>query len=213
MFAKLLENGISSKLINIFKSLYSKMKLGVKHDISNRKFSSNVGVLQGDVCSPAFFSLFINDLPNCLSVNLLEIRVVDILIKILMFADDMAIFSTTREGLQAGLKDLESYCKKWGLILNTEKTKIVVFRKGGKLSKEDKWEFKGNNIEVVPSFRYLGCHLSSGGSVKLHINNIVDSARRGLFALKQYISTNPEILMSLQLERFDIMIKPNINLW
>lgn len=40
------------------------------------------------------------------------------------------------------------------------------------------------------------------------MNTIVDSARRGLFLLKQYISTNPEILPGLQLELFDIMIKP-----
>ena len=90
------------------------MKLGIKNDVSNRKFASNLGVLQGEVCSPVIFSLFINDLPEYLSDDSLGVQVVDILIKILMFADDMAIFSTTREGLQTGLNNLHSYCRKIG---------------------------------------------------------------------------------------------------
>ena len=68
-----------------------------------------------------------------------------------MFADDMALFSTTREGLQAGLNSLKIYCLKWGLTVNTEKTKVVVFRKGGKNSQEDKWTYNGKNIDVVSS--------------------------------------------------------------
>ena len=184
------------------------MKLGIKNDVSNRKFASNMGVLQGEVCSPAIFSLFINDLPDCLSDNSLGVQVVDILIKILMFADDMAIFSSTREGLQIGLNNLYSYCTKWGITVNTEKTKIVVFRKGGKLAKEDKWSFNGKNIEVVNIFKYLGCFLSAQCNFKKHIENAIESARKGLFLLKQYISTNPEILPISQLELFNTMIKP-----
>ena len=167
-----------------------------------------MGVLQGEVCPPAIFSLFINDLPEYLSDDSLGVQVVDILIKILMFADDMAIFSTTREGLQTGLNNLHSYCRKWGITVNTEKTKIVVFRKGGKLSKDDKWSFNGYNIQVVNIFKYLGCHLSTQCTFKTHIDKAVESARKGLFLLKQYISTNPEILPKSQLEIFDTMIKP-----
>ena len=49
-----------------------------------------------------------------------------------MFADDMAIFSTTIEGLQIGLNNLAEYCKKWGIAVNVSKTKIVILEKGGK---------------------------------------------------------------------------------
>ena len=208
IFAKLLKNGISSKLINIFKSLYSRMKLGVKDDPSGQLFSSNIGCLQGEISSPGIFSLFINDLPECLSENLDGVNVVGTLIKILMFADDMALFSTTREGLQAGLNRLSKYCLKWGLTVNTEKTKIVVFRKGGKKSKDDKWTYNGKNIEVVNSFKYLGCTLSSSGYFNTNIKTNIESARKALFQLKQYFSTNPEVLPSQQLELFNTMIKP-----
>ena len=103
------------------------MKLGVKNDPTGQLFSSNIGCLQGEISSPGIFSLFINDLPEFISENLDGINVVGTLIKILMFADDMALFSTTREGLQAGLNSLSKYCLKWGLTVNTEKNKDYCF--------------------------------------------------------------------------------------
>ena len=208
IFAKLFRSGVSTKLINIFKNMYSKMKLGVKNDVLKQEFASNVGLLQGEICSPAIFSLFMNDLPDYLSDNDVGVQVVDLLLKVLMFADDMAIFSTTEYGLQIGLNQLSSYCAKWGISVNTEKTKIVIFKRGGKTSDSEKWTFNGKEIEVVSVFKYLGCLLSSSGSFKNHIDNAVDSARRGLFGLNQYISTNPEILPSQQLELFHTMIEP-----
>ena len=208
IFAKLFRSGVSTKLINIFKNMYSKMKLGVKNDVLKQEFASNVGLLQGEICSPAIFSLFMNDLPDYLSDNDVGVQVVDLLLKVLMFADDMAIFSTTEDGLQIGLNQLSSYCAKWGISVNTEKTKIVIFKRGGKTSDSEKWTFNGKEIEVVSVFKYLGCLLSSSGSFKNHIDNAVDSARRGLFGLNQYISTNPEILPSQQLELFHTMIEP-----
>ena len=101
-----------------------------------------------------------------------------------MFADDMIILSTTVEGLQNGLNNLSDYCKKWGLTVNISKTKIMVFRKGGKLADIEKWFFNNIPIEIVSSFNYLGCEISSSGSFKNCIENLVSSAKRALFPLK-----------------------------
>ena len=59
-----------------------------------------------------------------------------------MFADDTAIFSETIEGLQIGINSVSDYCKKWGITVNVEKTKIVVFKKGGRLAKSEKWSYR-----------------------------------------------------------------------
>jgi len=55
----------------------------------------------------------------------------------LLFADDAVLISETREGLQKSLDSLYEYCCKWKLTVNVEKTKIMVFRKGGRLSNQD----------------------------------------------------------------------------
>ena len=54
-----------------------------------------------------------------------------------MFADDTAVFSTTKEGLQRALNDLHVYCTKWGIKVNTLKTKAMVFKRGGVIGKCD----------------------------------------------------------------------------
>ena len=96
--------------------------------------------------------MFVNDLDEHLNDEDVGVRVWDILIKVLKFADDMAIFSKTREGLQRGLDSLGEYCQKWGITVNVPKTKIVVFRQGGKLSKYYKWILRRENIAVVSFF-------------------------------------------------------------
>ena len=186
MFHKLLKLGVSSKCINIFKDLYSKMKLTVNCDNENRYFSSNVGLLQGESTSPLLFSLFVNDLENSLSNDSIGIHVIDTLIKVLMFADDMAIFSTSAKGLQTGLDNLRDYCSKWGLTVNINKTKVVVFRKGGRMGKE-RWFLNDQQLEVVQTFKYLGCELSSTGSFAHCITSLINSSRKALFSLKKVL--------------------------
>ena len=80
--------------------MYSKMVVGMRGD--NRKFKSSLGVLQGEITSSVFFSFFINDLEDNLSDIYTGINMFDVLIKIIMYADDQVIFSETKEGLQEG---------------------------------------------------------------------------------------------------------------
>jgi len=42
------------------------------------------------------------------------------------------------------------------LEVNGDKTKIMVFRKRGRLNIDEKWTYSGLNVEVVDSFNYLG---------------------------------------------------------
>ena len=74
------------------------------------------------------------------------------------------IFSETVEGLQTSIDNLRQYCDKWNLTVNISKTKIVVFRKGGPLSQQERWTYGNEEIEIVNNFNYLGVVLSSGGS-------------------------------------------------
>ena len=48
---------------------------------------------------------------------------------LLLFADDLALLSSTVMGLQNQLNHLNSMCKEHSLCINGEKSKIMVFRK------------------------------------------------------------------------------------
>ena len=51
-----------------------------------------------------------------------------------MYADDLVLLSETSEGLQECLNRLNDYCNTWGLEVNVNKTKTVVFNKTGRLT-------------------------------------------------------------------------------
>ena len=71
------------------------------------------------------------------------------------FADDMVIFGKNIEDLQNSLNILKSYCDKWGLEVNTSKTKVMFFRNRGPLRNNEVWFYAGNKLDVVDNFNYL----------------------------------------------------------
>ena len=71
----------------------------------------------------------------------------------MLFADDMVILGNGVDDLQNSLNQLENYCKRWGLEVNTDKTKVMVFRKRGKIRNDEKW-FYCNNVLEVRYFNY-----------------------------------------------------------
>ena len=75
---------------------------------------------------------------------------------LLLCADDLAFLSSTAMGLQNQLNHLNSMCKEHSLCINSEQSKIMVFRKGGFLGKCERWSLGGNELEVVNSYTYLG---------------------------------------------------------
>ena len=70
---------------------------------------------------------------------------------LLLFSSDLALLSSTAMGLQNQLNHLNSVCKEHSLCVNSEKYKIMVFRKGGFLKR---WFLEGNILEVVNSYTY-----------------------------------------------------------
>ena len=102
-----------------------------------------------------------------------------------MYADDMVIFNSTIEGLQSMLNILYDYTEKWSLIVNVEKTKIIVFRNGGIVKPEESWLYNGEQIEVVDQFCYLGILLNYNGKFSKAQKQLSLQCRRALFSLKR----------------------------
>lgn len=208
IWAKLIKGGLSSKCIRIFQSMYEKMKLEVRNSAGSGFFESSTGILQGEITSPIFFSFYVNDLESYFDEASVGIWTFDILLKLLMYADDMVIFSKTKEGLQEGIHNLDSYCKKWGISVNTRKTKVVVFKKGGRINNDYQWDYRGQQLEVVSIFKYLGLYFSATGTFSVNFTETVNTARRALFGLKKIFSKNVEIVAKMQLDLFNSMVLP-----
>ena len=130
---KLLQYNIGHKFYNIIKNMYSKSVACVKVDDNiTTFFPIQLGVRQGDTLSPTIFKMFINDLPSYLQNCMDNVTLNSKPIECLMYADDIVLFSTSPEGLQQKLNMLEKYCDDWGIRLNVNKTKVIVFNKAGR---------------------------------------------------------------------------------
>jgi len=79
--------------------------------------------------SPLLLSLFVEDLKLYLQQYVHDcIHIDDLILILLLFADDMAIVGKTPLEIQYQLYCLLEYCNAWGFSVNTAKTKIMVFR-------------------------------------------------------------------------------------
>ena len=52
--------------------------------------------------------------------------------------------------------------------MNTDKTKVMVFRKGGILCRDLKFYYQGQELDIVRSFSYLGINSLPGVRFRMH---------------------------------------------
>ena len=98
------------------------------------------------------------------------------------------------------LDTLYEYTSKWSLSVNTSKTKIVVFRNGGKVNANEKWFYDNKEIEIVNNFTYLGVLLNYNGKYHVLQNKPAEQGRKTVFDLKRSIKSmylNCTTLLSL----------------
>ena len=102
LWHKLSVIGIQGKLLSIIKSMYSNVRTCVSVDgFYTEFFANNVGLIQGEVISPILFALYVNDCEmDFINHNCDPIQLKELSLFLIMYADDMVIFSETAEGLQ-----------------------------------------------------------------------------------------------------------------
>uniref|UniRef100_A0A3Q3S8W6 Reverse transcriptase domain-containing protein n=1 Tax=Mastacembelus armatus TaxID=205130 RepID=A0A3Q3S8W6_9TELE len=114
-------------------------------------FGSTIGVRQGCMVSPLLLIFFLNEYITMLKKNCKGIQIESITeVQTLLYADD------TVGGLQKPIEQLEEFCNLYGMRVTLSKTKIMVFRRGGCLNKDEKWYFAGEQIEVLNCYKYMG---------------------------------------------------------
>ena len=209
MFYKLQRTGINGKILNLLRNIYDKSYCSLKiNDKLTQHFKYEKGVLQGNPLSPILFNVYINDLFVELSkVNDSPVTLNDKdKIFALMFADDLIILSTSKNGLQKSLDKLDLYCKKWDLEVNLKKTKCMTFKKGNKVDNTS-FLYRNTNIEHVKVFKYLGLSINFKGNFLPTVQDLSNKANKAIYSLNnkidlKYLSPN------LKLKLFDYLICP-----
>ena len=77
-------------------------------------------------------------------------------VNIQAYADDMVLLSPTVSGLQKLMSRMSDLLECHQLVVNANKTKIVVFNRQ---SRDFTFRFKNTVLDLVDNIKYLGCVL------------------------------------------------------
>lgn len=182
LFYKLSTIGLSSKIINTLRALYTNNTAYVWDGKSiSDEFRTEMGLKQGCILSALLFVLYINDITDAVGGG---ISFGGIKIPALMYADDIVFFSERVDGLQLMMNKLKDYCKCWNLQVNLSKSKVMIFRGGGgRNARNEKWSYNGETVEIVREYKYLGVLFTSNLNMKKHLEGKLKEAKRGISAV------------------------------
>ncbi len=205
---KLLKYGITGKFYEVIKSYYANSYYAVKSCGGIAPyFEANNGVKQGCNLSPAMSNLYQNDIHEIFDESCGPLTLNHSKINSMSWADDLVVMSDSMTGLQNCLNKLDVYCFKWGLSLNVKKTKFMIMSKGT-VRKSGILTFRGQSIDYVTCYKYLGVQLSSNGKFTQMISDRCTKAQKAIFQLRSALSTTYNVSRKLALTIFDKQIFP-----
>ena len=134
--------------------MYEKLKscIFTKEGLSDF-FECTFGTRQGCMLNPFLFIFYLHEFVEyCINENCQGIYIDENCpnIMMLLFADDMINCGDTVGNLQNLINKLQNYCSSWGLKVNVGKTKIMVFRRGGIIKRNERWFLDGVLFQCRP---------------------------------------------------------------
>jgi hypothetical protein len=210
LWQNLLTENVSSKIVKSLKAMYNTVKSCIRYKSELSDFvDSNIGVKQGDPSSSLLFLFFVNDIVNNFNMSIDGLFSSDELkLFMILFADDAVIFAQSPTALQSLLDDLYHYCTKWGIRINTNKTKIMIFEKGR--NSNNRFKICNTELETVTSFKYLGIYLFKNGQwnrTQKIITQHASYAMHNLFTTFNQL----ELLTSDKVKLFDSLVGSVLN--
>ncbi|UYV80588.1 hypothetical protein LAZ67_19000837 [Cordylochernes scorpioides] len=210
LWKKLYNLGISYQFISTIKSYYEQATIAIRWKGSfTESIKINSGVLQGEPLSPLLFILFITDLieiynnSDLPSVNLPEFGD----IHLLLYADDIAIIGESRMNLKKKIKILKEYLDENLMTLNESKSKIMVFRNGGKPSNKDRWFWNDKPITITSRYTYLGFPLTPTITTTHPANYFKGKALTAINATHPILIKSKAKSINLSTKLFDTIVR------
>ena len=212
LFLVLERNGIKGPFLQAIKSLYDLVTASVRNNnVHSDYFNCPTGVKQGCLLSTSLFNIFMTELSK--SINRegrhgIQLSPGNPILHHLLYADDNVLFSDTPSGLQAKLNILYTQSTRLGLEVNLDKSKIIVFRKGGRLSKHEHWFYNKTKVEVVNSYCYLGVNFTTKMNLCNLSSSLISKAKNAGYCIIRSLKNLQCADMNIFCKLFDSKVLP-----
>ena len=211
--------GLSTMTVRLIKELHTDTTSRVRMSGTySRSFSTNNGVRQSCVMSPALFNIFLDTVvrqalagmkdgvtikytcgDEVYSLKLTEELTTLDLVQILLYADDMSIVSDSAKGLERLVQRLDVITQKWLLDINQKKTKLMTVDhdRTGDLPAVT---LRGKTIKTVEHFKYLGRIFQNTHGIDKEMSNRIRKATKSFNTLKPPLFCRKEISTKTNLQ-------------
>jgi hypothetical protein len=148
--------------IRMYENVISKF---INIEDSSKEIKCNIGVKQGCL---ALFDIYIDKLEDCLEkAGCVNPTLSGIVINLLLYADDIVLMAMIPHDLENQLRILKDFFSNMGIIVNTDKTKVMII-KSNKIT-YDTFVYDNKNLEEVTLYNYIGIDIHH----KLNLNYII----------------------------------------
>ena len=178
---KLQSLGIQGRFYNAIKSLYTDVKFSVRvNGTLSEWFDAPGGVKQGCLLSPALFSIYVNNLADEFNELGHGVDCGDRNVSLLMYADDLVLIAPSAAKLQLMLDHLHTWCHKWRMRLNKDKTKIIHFRRKNTPKTAHMFTCGELDIKLTEKYKYLGLWFQEHLDLNVMVKLVSQAATRAL---------------------------------
>ncbi|XP_057299613.1 uncharacterized protein LOC130630223 [Hydractinia symbiolongicarpus] len=211
---KLNQIGFSKEFVELILSYLCGRKQIVRINDKTSEFCNvTSGVPQGSILGPVIFNLYVTDLEMNLTMSTLQ------------YADDTTLFTSTKlnnlakakEQINGDISQLQRWSTNNNLVLNKEKTKLMVFStsqmsKRHNLNDLDCTDIKLDDfqIERVPTWSVLGVKLDEHLSWNDHVQSVV-SCCHGILSILRKLKRMAPFKLRKQLAEMLVLSKLDFN--
>ena len=203
--------GVHGRMLTAIQSLYNSSTLRVH--VSGRAGPpqpSRTGLKQGCPLSPTLFGLFADGLHRYINVHCPTEGPTldqDTKVPILGYADDFVLLADSPAGLQELIDAAATFCDMVGMIICTVKTKVVVFMP--QPMPPVPWYCKGQSLQQVQEFKYLGLMFSAQGGMQTTFPGLKRKMTAAWALLRrQYGKLSCASSVGLLLRLYDVCVPP-----
>nr|VZI34508.1 unnamed protein product [Spirometra erinaceieuropaei] len=131
----------------------------------------------------------------------------------LLFADDCALNTTSKEEMQRSMDLFSAVCENFGLVINTQKTVVMHQPPPNSATVPNappQISVNGTQLQVVENFPYLGSTLSRNTKIDDEVANRISKASQAFGRLQSTVWNRHGLQLSTKLKMYKAVILPTL---